>query len=422
MNITSDVQKVQHLLHSEALAKAIQKNEEQCKIWTTYKKGHEKVAEALQTFQKDLYVNCMVPIGKRAMMKGKLIHTNEVLACLGDGYFAKYSASGAIALCQRRIEKADEMLKKLSTERDLYETRMMVSETNLFEDLAGKEIVEHWNEDQIAAWKKKHREKEREYHQKLAKLRQEERKKIETEEDLFNRLDQLEIEEELADELNRLEDEKYNELFREELGDGEWYYESEEESEEEDSEENGIEKNDSEEKEKQVSDCDKAQPEEIVKKCKMKKSVSFAEPEDTSNKVEENPTKEQEGYIKNTEDTEDEILRIEFVHSENNLVAKSDGDSIETPADIYRVFSKPTSILKRSPNDMNPEQVAPPEYSTEEEEEEEEDVKSSAYEIVVKDIKERDVAAVTNVVSEKKGESEDTRRISKFKRDRQLRQ
>lgn len=46
----------------------------------------------------------MVPIGKRALMKGKLIHTNEILVCLGDEYFAKYSASGAVALCERRIQ------------------------------------------------------------------------------------------------------------------------------------------------------------------------------------------------------------------------------------------------------------------------------------------------------------------------------
>lgn len=118
------------------------------------------------------------------------------------------------------------MLENLNKERDLYETRMMMIESNLFEDYAGGEIVEHWNEDQITEWKsnyshlffmnrfiyvskypliltEKHREREREYHQKLAKLRQEDRKKIETEDDLFNRLDQLEIEEELADELNR---------------------------------------------------------------------------------------------------------------------------------------------------------------------------------------------------------------------------
>lgn len=45
----------------------------------------------------------MVPIGKLALMRGKLTHTNEILVCLGDNYFAKYSASQAIALCNRRI-------------------------------------------------------------------------------------------------------------------------------------------------------------------------------------------------------------------------------------------------------------------------------------------------------------------------------
>lgn len=45
------------------------------------------------------------------------------------------------------------MLKNLSAERDLYETRMMVSEGDLFEDCAGTEIVEHWNEEQIDEWR-----------------------------------------------------------------------------------------------------------------------------------------------------------------------------------------------------------------------------------------------------------------------------
>lgn len=68
-----------------------------------YKKRHEKVIEALKVFPLSLSMNCMVPIGKLALMKGKLTHTNEILVCLGDGYFAKYSASEAIALCNRRL-------------------------------------------------------------------------------------------------------------------------------------------------------------------------------------------------------------------------------------------------------------------------------------------------------------------------------
>lgn len=45
------------------------------------------------------------------------------------------------------------MLKKLSAERDLYETKIMMIENNVFEDFVGREIVEHWNEDQITEWK-----------------------------------------------------------------------------------------------------------------------------------------------------------------------------------------------------------------------------------------------------------------------------
>lgn len=73
-------------------------------MWTDYKKRHKKVIEGLQVFPLTLSESCIVPIGKRAFMRGKLIHTNEILVCLGDGYFAKYSASQAIALCNRRIE------------------------------------------------------------------------------------------------------------------------------------------------------------------------------------------------------------------------------------------------------------------------------------------------------------------------------
>ena len=115
--------------------------------------------------------------------------------------------------------------------------------------------------------------------------------------------------------------------------------------------------------------------------------VSFAEPEDLLKKENENIIKEKEESSKKVVDLEEDILRIEFNHSENKPVTKSDGNSIETPADIYRLFSKPKSILKRSPNDLNP--VQPPiEYSTEEEEEEDDDddedaVKPSVYETVI---------------------------------------
>ena len=400
MNYEDEARNFQRALLDEALSKVIQLNEEQQKVWAAYKNGHLKVAEALSAFQKDLYVSCMVPLGKRALMKGRLIHTNEVLACLGDGYFAKYSAAGAAALCERRVQRAEEKLKELNAERDLYETRMTVIDSDAFEDCAGSEIVEHWNEEQIDEWKTKHRERERKYHQKLAEHKQEEKKKIETEEDLFHRLDQLEIEEELADEFNRLEDERY-ELFGEELEEGEYYEtESSSESEREDSKEKST-----------------VESEEIVEpKRKIKRSVSFVEPEAEESKGGDS-VKEKEAGSEDAEGSEEDIQRIEFRHSGANPVAES-GDSVATPADVYRIFSKPKSILKRSPNDNPAGQAAPDDYETEEEEEEE-TIKPSAYETVVKDIQERSSAMLTNTASKPDDES---RPVSKFKKHRQSKQ
>lgn len=43
-----------------------------------------------------------VPLGKLAYMPGKLVHTNEVLALLGDNWFAETSAKHAAEIVARR--------------------------------------------------------------------------------------------------------------------------------------------------------------------------------------------------------------------------------------------------------------------------------------------------------------------------------
>lgn len=74
------------------------------KTWTQYRDRHKKIIEGLKTIVNDVSVNCVVPLGKRALMKGKLTHTNEILVCIGDGYFVKYSSQQAVELCNRRIK------------------------------------------------------------------------------------------------------------------------------------------------------------------------------------------------------------------------------------------------------------------------------------------------------------------------------
>lgn len=48
-----------------------------------------------------------------------------------------------------------------------------------------------------------HRQREKEYRKKLAELRSTDKPEIQSEDDLFNKLDALELQEELEDELHR---------------------------------------------------------------------------------------------------------------------------------------------------------------------------------------------------------------------------
>lgn len=106
--------------------------------------------------------------------------------------------------------------------------QILPAEYDVFGEEDKKDIFEHWNEDKLNEWKSKniyiffqetslsckilklilfvvqHRQREKEYHQKLAELRQKKKTDIRTEEDLFKRLDELELEEELQDEMYRL--------------------------------------------------------------------------------------------------------------------------------------------------------------------------------------------------------------------------
>ena len=63
---------------------------------------YETVAKTLTELPKKLTHKVMVPLGKRAMVPGKIVRSNEVLAHLGDEYFAWRSTSQAIELIERK--------------------------------------------------------------------------------------------------------------------------------------------------------------------------------------------------------------------------------------------------------------------------------------------------------------------------------
>ncbi|KYQ57176.1 RNA polymerase II subunit 5-mediating protein like protein [Trachymyrmex zeteki] len=403
------------------LAQKLEQNEKRIKAITDYKKGHKKVIEGLEAYPLSLSENCMVPIGKLAFMKGKLTHTNEILIYLGEGYFVKYSASQAIALCNRRIAWADEMLKSLETEKNLYEMRQYIP---LEHDVFGKDrkdIVEHWTENKLDEWKVQHRQREKEYRQKLAKLKEKERIDIRTEEDLFKKLDQLEVEEALEDEIYRLETERKAYY---DLKDGKVYDESEED--ESDSDQITTEKIQEELKKLEDIQMDRATSDTSKDtNTKEKRRISFAEPcviEDESNTKEISISREVCSALKQdicNESSEDEndTIRIEFSHSSHTPdIVESNNMEIQSPVDIYKMFNAPKSILKRSPNDMIFNEAAPPlnESSSTDTEDEIEHVKHSAYNSVIKEIVQESKTSPVNVSTEK----DEKRIVSRFKLER----
>jgi len=95
--------------------------------------------------------------------------------------------------------------------------------------------------------------------------------------------------------------------------------------------------------------------------------ISFAEPcvienegnlEETSISQEVCSTLKQDDIYNKS--SEDDIIRIEFSHSSHTPdIFESNNMEIQSPVDIYKMFSTPKSILKRSPNDMIFDQVVP---------------------------------------------------------------
>ncbi|KAL6257381.1 hypothetical protein P5V15_010954 [Pogonomyrmex californicus] len=457
----------QQMLLNNVIAQKLEQNEKQTKTITDYKNRHKKVIEGLEVYPLSLSENCMVPIGKRAFMKGKLIHTNEILASLGGGYFAKYSASQAIALCNRRIAWADEMLKNLEIERNLFEMKQYLPlQHDVFGEDDRKDIVEHWSENKLDEWRVQHRQREKEYRQKLAELREQEKIDIRTEEDLFERLNELELEEELEDEIFRLETER-KKFYGDDLKEGEVYDESEEDASDID-EVGYIEKIQEELKKlkdiqmgKITSDISSINPDiaqdktvdinisenkqshssanfsqeklrrdyssepQNVSNTKGERRISFAEPciiendgiikKEISIFQESCSALKQEAYNENSADGDD-IIKIEFSHSSHiPHIFESDSTEIRSPVDIYKMFSALKSILKRSPNDMIPNQVAPPvnEYSSSDTEDEDEYVKRSAYNSVIKETVHENKTPID--VSKKSNEK---KIMSKFKLER----
>jgi len=184
--------------------KKLQKENEQCieenrikaKTWAKHKEEYKTLKHKLSTITDKTHYNVMVPFGgKKAFFEGQLVHTNEIMVLLGDNWFVERSAKDASAICQRRLERCDEMLENLDKEEKLYKSWNKEAD-QLGQDENLLEIREPYNEEEENEWREKHRNRVK---QERLQASNEASNAADTtkDDDLWQRLDELELEEEL---------------------------------------------------------------------------------------------------------------------------------------------------------------------------------------------------------------------------------
>ncbi|XP_011208838.2 unconventional prefoldin RPB5 interactor-like protein [Bactrocera dorsalis] len=198
----------------EALWEALAKNEEETTRWKNYKDENGTAVENLDRFSKNLTVDVMVPIGRKAYMPGHLIHTNEVLVGHYQNYFSKCSAHKAKEIGEYRIKMAQENLEKLQTESNLWKNKLDKPYTEgVFPSKENYEIIEYYDEEKEMIWREQHKvrvklakEREKEERQaNISKVPNANKAHDSSDINVFKMLEEAELMEELENELERLE-------------------------------------------------------------------------------------------------------------------------------------------------------------------------------------------------------------------------
>lgn len=185
-------------LREHALKLALISNAEETSKWEFYKSEQESARSNINEFVKKCEIDVMVPIGTKALMKGTLYHTNEILANHFQGYFSKVSSHKALEIISYRIKSANDRLKAYETEHNLYHNKLDLPNANE----EGTEIIEDFNEETESEWKRKHKENVRKMKQNEARDRISANNEVD--DDIMNLFDELELREELEEEFDQI--------------------------------------------------------------------------------------------------------------------------------------------------------------------------------------------------------------------------
>nr|XP_040017768.1 unconventional prefoldin RPB5 interactor 1-like [Gasterosteus aculeatus aculeatus] len=186
--------------------------------WKKVSGDYEALTERLQTLPDQLSYDIMVPFGPLAFMPGKLVHTNEVTALLGDNWFAKCSTKQAQKIVDHRMKYVKSEISDLSKTMKNFEARVgLVRDLESISSSKGdyvdiREDTENTGDIAVTKGKQRiaHKPNSKPKLDAVLDLKEEDeekegsRKCTTTEEELWARLDELEKQEELQDDHDRL--------------------------------------------------------------------------------------------------------------------------------------------------------------------------------------------------------------------------
>ncbi|RVE47804.1 hypothetical protein evm_007559 [Chilo suppressalis] len=185
--------------YNSIYSKSVLENQKNLRFWEDYLKSLQSLDFSL--FSGKLTVPVMVPVGRRILFRGHLKHTNEITVAIGADYFAKCSLDQAEILRQHRIKDAQCKVNLYIKEQQYLENKISFSKQNIFDNV-GEEIIEEYSEEEDRKWREKHRE-----NMKKHKLESKDKNKVAdsiTDEELWTKLEELELQEELEYELDNM--------------------------------------------------------------------------------------------------------------------------------------------------------------------------------------------------------------------------
>ncbi|KAL3509334.1 hypothetical protein ACH5RR_028735 [Cinchona calisaya] len=131
---------------SERVRDTIAERHEELQQLKSFISDNTNLVNLVRTLPNELNHQIMVPFGKAAFFPGQLIHTNEFMVLLGDGYYAERTSKQTVEILKRRGNILESQVESLKA--DIQDLK---TEASFFENEAGRkdlvEIVEDYEEE-----------------------------------------------------------------------------------------------------------------------------------------------------------------------------------------------------------------------------------------------------------------------------------